>query len=53
MLILPLAPKTKPTSFLNILFRSADEFLACLKSKEAAREWPELGATRAANPRKS
>lgn len=42
---LPLAPNTNPTSLRINLFKSADEFLACLKSKEAALECPEPGGT--------
>lgn len=35
------------------LFKSAEEFLACRKSKEAARECPGPGGTLVARPRKS
>lgn len=32
--------KTRPTSFLIHLFKSAEEFLECLRSNEVVLEWP-------------
>lgn len=46
-------PNTNPKSFLNNLFRSAEELRACRKSKDAALECPGTVGTLDDRPRKS
>lgn len=50
---IPWDPKTKPTSLRKNLLRSAEEFLACRKSSDAARECPAIAGGRAVKPLKS